>query len=345
MWINLVDMHVRTVFAPLPLATLGTVRLEMGMRFGLHLPHYSAVAGTPDDLVRFALRGEELGFFCVSFSDHIVIPRTVDSQYPYTADGKYTGTGAHLEQLTLLSYLAGATQRIRLVPSVMVAPHRNPIVVAKMLATLDVLSHGRLTLGVGTGWMREEFTVLGLPFFEDRGAVTDEYIRAWKELWTSDNPSFSGRYCSFAEIVFEPKPMQKPSIPIWVGGHSRRALRRVAELGDGWHPIGGIPSVPLEPEMLRQDLAVLDDLLQRQGRSRGDITVSFKPSQFDPAKQVVAGRRRRFSGTVEAMVGDIQSYEEAGVDLLIFDARAKSPTATLERMEWLAKEVLRLTPI
>ena len=322
--------------------TYGSIR-NWTMRFGLHLPHYSAVAGTPDDLVRFAVRGEQLGFCCLSFSDHIVIPRTVDSPYPYTADGKYRGTGAHLEQLTLLSYLAGATQRIRLVPSVMVVPHRNPIVVAKMLATLDVLSHGRLTLGVGTGWMREEFEVLGLPFFEARGAVTDEYIRAWQELWTSDNPVFNGQYCSFSQIVFEPKPVQQPSIPIWIGGHSRRALRRVAELGDGWHPIGGIPSVPLEPERLRQDLAVLDTLLQRQGRRRADITVSFKPSQFDVREQVVGGRRRRFTGSAEAIASDIRTYEDAGVDALIFDAKAESPNATLERIEWLAKEVLQIS--
>jgi len=312
------------------------------MRFGLNLPHYSAVAGTPHDLVRFGVRAEELGFSCLSFSDHIVIPRTVDSPYPYTADGKYTGAGAHLEQLTFLSYLAGATRSIQLVPSVMVVPHRNPIVVAKMLATLDVLSHGRLILGVGTGWMREEFEVLGLPFFEDRGAVTDEYIRAWKELWTSDDPVFDGKYCSFSQIVFEPKPLQKPSIPIWVGGHSRRALRRVAELGDGWHPIGGIPSVPLEPDSLRREVEVLDALLRRQGRSRADITISFKPSRFDPTREVVAGRRRRFTGDVESIAADVGTYGEAGVDVLIFDARAASPTATLDRMEWLAKEVLQL---
>lgn len=287
------------------------------------------------------MRGEELGFYCVTFSDHVVIPRTVDSRYPYTADGKYRGAGAHLEQLTFLSYLAGVTKAIRLVPSVMVVPHRNPIVVAKMIATLDVLSHGRVTLGVGTGWMKEEFELLGLPFFENRGAVTDEYIRAWRELWANDNPEFAGRYCSFSGIVFEPKP-SRGTVPVWIGGHSRRALRRVAELGDGWHPIGGIPSVPLEPDMLRRDLETLDGLLLQRGRRRKDIVVSFKPSQFDPRKEAVKGQRRRFTGTAEDVLSDVDVYGDLGVDVLIFDMRGPSPAAVLERMEWLAKEVLEL---
>ena len=101
-------------------------------------------------------------------------------------------TGEYLEQLTLLTYLAGVTERIRLVPSVMILPHRNPVLTAKILATIDVLSHGRLTVGVGVGWMEEEFEALGLPPFAERGAVSDEYIRAFKELWTSDDPSFEG---------------------------------------------------------------------------------------------------------------------------------------------------------
>lgn len=311
------------------------------MLFGFNLPHYTAVRGSPDDLVRFAVRGEELGFYCATFSDHVVIPRTVDSRYPYTADGKYRGAGGHLEQLTFLSYLAGVTRTIHLVPSVMVVPHRNPVVVAKMVATLDVLSHGRVILGVGTGWMKEEFELLGLPFFEDRGAVTDEYIRAWRELWIKENPEFAGQYCSFSGLVFEPKP-RRGTVPIWIGGHSGRALRRVAELGDGWHPIGGIPSVPLEPEALRRDLDRLDQLLLEQGRSRKDIVVSFKPSQFDPEKEAVQGRRRRFTGKPEEILSDVVTYGELGVDVLIFDMRGPSPAAVLERMEWLAREVLDL---
>ena len=113
-----------------------------------------------------------------------------------------------------------------------------------MLATLDVLSNGRVTLGVGVGWMEEEFQALAAPPFADRGAVTNEYLQIYKELWTSETPSFEGKYYRFSELDFLPKPVQKPHIPIWVGGQSRRALRRAATLGNGWHPVGAIPSAP-----------------------------------------------------------------------------------------------------
>ena len=132
--------------------------------------------------------------------DHILVPREVNSPYPYTSDGRFHGGDAaeYLEQLTLLTYLAGITSAIRLVPSVMIVPYRNPLLAAKILATLDVLSGGRLTLGVGVGWMEEEFEALDAPPFEERGAVTNEYLQAFKELWTSDEPAFEGKYCRFA---------------------------------------------------------------------------------------------------------------------------------------------------
>ena len=122
-----------------------------------------------------------------------------------------------MEMLTLLAFVAGQTTRIRLVTGVLIVPHRNPLVAAKALATLDVLSRGRLVVGVGVGWMREEFETLNLPPFEERGAVTDEYIRAFKELWTSDEPHFQGKYVSFDNIHFLPKPVQKAA-PAHLGG-------------------------------------------------------------------------------------------------------------------------------
>ena len=149
----------------------------------------------------------------------------------------------------------------------MIVPHRNPVLAAKMLATLDMLSQGRIILGVGAGWMREEFEALGLPPFEERGDVTDEYIRVFKELWTSDDPSFDGKYCSFSNITFQPKPVQKPHIPIWVGGESPRALRRAAELGNGWSPIGSNPQFPLHrPEQLEAAIGRLAERCRRVGR-------------------------------------------------------------------------------
>ena len=223
------------------------------MRFGFYMPN-SGPTAQPDALAEIALRGDELGFNCLVVPDHVVEPNQIKSPYPYTVGGEFGGgqrsDGEWPEQLTTLGFLADVTKKIRLVTSVMIVPYRNPILTAKMLATLDVLSKGRLTVGVGVGWMEEEFTALGAPPFAQRGVVTNEYLRAFKELWTSDNPTFDGRYCRFSDLTFLPKPVQKPHPPIWVGGQSRRAIRRAAELGYAWHPVGAIPAAPMEPEEL-----------------------------------------------------------------------------------------------
>jgi probable F420-dependent oxidoreductase len=308
------------------------------MDFGLHLPASSANV-KPDDLVRFAQQAEALGFYCLTVADHVVVPKNISIPYPYTVDGKYPGTGYHLETLTTMSFLAGATRRIRFATSVMIAPYRNPIITAKMLASLDVLSNGRVIVGLGVGWMKEEFDNLGTPAFAERGRVTDEYIRAFRELWTSDNPTFNGKFCNFSNIVFLPKPVQKPAIPIWIGGHSKQAIRRAARLGDGWHPIGGVPTIPLEPEDVRKDIATLTEIARAAGRDPKQIRVALKGSLFDKEKKI-EGRRRRFMGDAEEIASDIRDYRAAGVDTMIFDVRRASSTETLERMEWMAKEVI-----
>nr|MCS5668648.1 TIGR03619 family F420-dependent LLM class oxidoreductase [Dehalococcoidia bacterium] len=226
------------------------------MKYGFTLPGRGQLA-TPERLGIIAKKGEEFGFDSLLTGDHILVPRNISSPYPYTESGEFPGStsGESMEQITLLSYIAGQTSKIRLVTSVLIVPHRNPLVAAKSLATLDVLSGGRLVVGVGVGWMREEFQALGLPPFEERGAVTDEYIRAFKELWTEDDPHFEGKYISFDDISFLPKPVQKPHPPIWVGGESRPALRRTAELADGWYPLGSNPTFPMgTPEQLKAGL-------------------------------------------------------------------------------------------
>jgi probable F420-dependent oxidoreductase len=309
------------------------------MEFGLHLPASSAAVKS-DDLLRFVRSAEALGFYCVTVADHVIVPKHISIPYPYTVDGKYPGTGYHLETLTTMSFLAGATERIRFITSVMIAPYRNPIITAKMLASLDVLSHGRMIVGLGVGWMKEEFDNLQAPRFDERGRVTDEYIKAFRELWTQDNPSFDGKYCRFSDIVFLPKPVQKPTIPIWIGGHSKQALRRAARLGDGWHPIGGVPTIPLEPDDVKRDWAILAEYAQAAGRNPKDIRVALKGSLFDREKQITPGRRRRFLGNAEEIASDIRDYRQAGVDTMIFDVRRPSFSETLERMEWMAKDVI-----
>lgn len=308
------------------------------MEFGLHLPASSATVKA-EELVRFAQQAEALGFYCLTVADHVIVPKNISVPYPYTVDGKYPGTGYHLETLMTMGYLAGATQRIRFVTSVMILPYRNPIVTAKMLASLDVLSGGRVIVGAGVGWMKEEFETIRTEPFEERGKVTDEYIAAFRELWTSDNPNFNGKYCRFSNIAFLPRPVQKPSIPIWIGGHSKQAIRRAARLGDGWHPIGGVPTIPLEPEDIVKDMSMLREYAEKAGRDPKTIRVALKGSLFDREKQITPGKRRRFIGSAEEVASDIREYRAAGVDTMIFDVRRPNINETMERMEWMAKEV------
>lgn len=320
------------------------------MRFGFYLPS-SGPTAQPEALSAIARRGDELGFHCMMAGDHILVPREVNSPYPYTADGRFHGGNAteFMEQLTLLTFLAGITQTIRLVPSVMIVPYRNPLLAAKILATLDVLSRGRLTLGVGVGWMEEEFEALDAPPFAERGAVTNEYLRAFKELWTSDNPTFEGEYCRFSNINFLPQPVQKPHPPIWVGGQSRRAMRRAAELGNGWHPVGAIPAAPLEPEELAQKIAILHRYAENAGRDPAELEVSMKAPLYDADSAASGGGgsgssasapRRRFFGTPEELLQDVQTYADVGVDYIIFDIRASDLNQSLERLDWFATEIM-----
>src|SRR5919108_2156896 len=203
------------------------------MHYGFYLPTRGQT-NTPDDLDMLVQRGEAYGFHSVMISDHIVFPTDIQSPYPYTVSGAFPGHGHAMEQLTLMAFVAAKTTTLRLVTSVMILPYRNPVLTAKMLATIDVLSRGRVTVGAGVGWLREEFAALGAADFDRRGAVSDEYLRIFKTLWTQNPASFEGEFYRFAELKCLPQPVQKPHPPIWIGGHSTPALRPPARLGDRW---------------------------------------------------------------------------------------------------------------
>jgi probable F420-dependent oxidoreductase len=303
------------------------------VRFGFYLPTRGKTA-TPEALETLLTRGEALGFTSVVIADHIVFPVSIKSKYPYTVSGAFPGQGDALEQLALMAFVAGKTNTLRLISSVMIVPHRNPVVTAKMLATIDVLSRGRVTVGVGVGWLREEFEALGTPPFDRRGAVSDEYIRIFKTLWTEDPASFRGEFYRFEAIHCLPHPVQRPHPPIWVGGHSKVALRRVARLGDGWHPVGANPAVPLRQAELRASLDELHRLTEAEGRDPSKLTISYKAPVYDPDQGVAGGGERRpFSGSQQAITDDIAAFGRLGVSELIFDFRSETLTESLERME------------
>ena len=318
------------------------------MRYGLTLPGRGPLA-TPDNLASIAKRAEELGYYMVLFGDHLVVPRDITSTYPYTADGAFPGSasGEAMEQLTVLAFLAGQTHTIRLVTSVIIVPHRPPLVAAKALATLDVLSKGRLIVGIGVGWMREEFEALGLPPFAERGAVTDEYLRAFKELWTSDHPTFEGQYCRFANIDFLPKPVQQPHPPIWVGGESQRALRRTATLANGWYPIGSNPRFPMgTPAQLAAGIERLAAYAREAGRNAAELDIVYRTHDYalHSDGHATAGsshHRPPFVGTAAEIALDIRQYEALGVGYLVMDFARRSRTLEemLQHMEAMATQV------
>ncbi len=312
------------------------------MKYGFYLPTRGPVA-TPAALTDFAQAGERLGFTSTMIADHVVFPVKIDSAYPYTVDGAFPGHGDQLEQLTLATYVAAKTERLRLVTSVMILPHRNPVLTAKMLATLDFLSNGRLTLGVGVGWMREEFEALDAAPFDDRGAVSNEYLEIFKKLWTEDAPSHAGKFYRFEALHCEPHPVQKPHPPIWIGGHSRPALRRTAKYGDGWHPVGAVDAAPLLPDDFKAKMDELYRLTEAEGRDPTKLEISLKAPVYDRNAGTRAdGERRYFTGTDEQIAEDIELYRGLGVGEMVFDFRAQTLNACIERMQACAEGVMRL---
>ena len=315
------------------------------MEYGFYLPN-SGPSVQPDALASIAQLGDRLGFYCMVMPDHVLQPNQVASPYPYSVTGDIleagqSGDGEWPEQITTLAYLAGVTERIRMVTSVMIIPYRNPILTAKMLSTLDMLSKGRLILGAGVGWMEEEFELLNTEPFAERGAVTNEYLRAFIELWTKDDPEFEGKYVNFSNITFLPKPVQKPHPPIWIGGQSKPAIRRAARIGNCWHPVGAIPAAPLEPEELAENLVLLRDYAEKAGRDPSQIQVSVKAPLYDANDS--SGPRRRFSGSPDEVRQDVQTYADVGVTHLIFDFRSSDPNQNKDRMAAFAEEVMAVT--
>jgi probable F420-dependent oxidoreductase len=215
--------------------------------------------------------------------------------------------------------------------SVLIVPHRNPLYAAKALSTLDVLSGGRVICGVGAGWMREEFEALGLNF-DRRGEETDEWLRIFKVCWMESDPTYHGQLYSFSKVKFEPKPIQKPHPPIWVGGNSRRAMRRAVEHGDAWHPGWS------RPDQLADQRRELEAIAAKAGRDPATLDITLlRPMQI--LDRPADGQRRALIGTAEQVVEDIHAYEEVGVSHLVLGFRTTNGQEMLQQIERFAAEV------
>ena len=305
------------------------------MEIGISIPRLPDAPG----LKRFVETAEELGFESVLAGDHIVLPTAGTNQYPYTSDGSFSRPTDEpfLETMTLLGYLAACTSRIKLGSTVIILPYRNPVVQAKMFASLDVLTNGRIICGVGVGWLEKEFEILGLDYHQ-RGAMTDEFLEIMMALWTQPNPEYHGKYYSIDGIQFEPKPVQQPSIPIWVGGHTKAALRRTARYGSCWH------TTRQTPEFVAENLPYLRGRIEKEGRNQSGVTVSLKRILHFNDLGLGEGRYVRSGGSLIAttpeVLEDLHICQEIGISQLTYDFRVESLPDCIKVMEHLADKVL-----
>ena len=320
------------------------VSQEYDMKFGLHFGS-RGIAGDPDSLTAIAQTADHLGYEYFGMSDHVVVATDVESAYPYSETGKFFAqdTGVSLEQVTALSFVASATDRIKLLTSVLVLPHRHPVLAAKMLATVDVLSKGRLVAGVGVGWMAEEIALLGGPPFKQRAKASDEYIEAFRELWTADTPSNVGEHTAFENLLFAPKPVQTPHPPIWVGGEAKGARRRAGQYGDGWYPVAANPRLPLDtPDLYGTALADVRAEAEKASRAPDDIQAALLAiyCMVGEDQEGRDGGRRAFTGSGQVIVDDIRRFQDKGLQHFLIGGDGSDLAGTTNRLETFAAEVM-----
>ena len=292
------------------------------MKFGFIIPHNYGLSD-PQDVLDIAVKAEELGFDSVWVNHHVL-------HAGYILDR--LGDKPYYDCLTVLTYVAAITSRVGLGTTVLVLPYLNPLVLAKTLATLDVMSGGRLRLGVGVGTLKHESDSLGAQF-EGRGHYADESISVMKALWTQENPTFEGDHFSFTGIKFSPKPRQDPHPPILIGGMSRPALRRVARLGDGWHPNG------VSPDGLDEPLGYLRQQLEAEGRKLSDIQLSVRNelSVLDSSDSSPGGP---MVGTPDELFTTIENYAGKGVSEIVFQVSTDDVPRIHRTMESFASKVM-----
>lgn len=284
------------------------------MKFGLHSVNLHTCS-YPETASRLARAAEAAGFESLWVADHVVLPDPPLPERPMAADMRL------LDPVVMLTFYAAQTTRIRLATGVMVLPQRNPLVLAKQLATLDVLSNGRLMFGLGVGWCEPEFRALGVPF-QHRGSRGDDYLAAMRAIWTQDAPAYQGQYVTFAGVQAQPQPLQRPTPPIIIGGRAPAAFRRAVEHGHGWYGFG------LDVEQAARDLDALRAAEQRYRRppDLGKLEISITPPGYDidPAT--------------------VQRYAAVGVDRLVLRPQPTLDGVDLEPFVSLTARTLGITP-
>jgi probable F420-dependent oxidoreductase len=287
----------------------------IAMKFGLHSVNLHT-CGYPDTAARLARAAEAAGFESLWVADHVVLPDPPVLQRPMAPDMRL------LDPLVMLTFYAALTTRIRLATGVIVLPQRQPLVLAKQLASLDALSNGRLMFGLGVGWCEPEFQALGVPF-EHRGSRGDDYLAAMRAIWTQEKPVYHGRFVTFSGVQAQPQPVQRPTPPIIVGGRAPAAFRRAVEYGHGWYGFG------LDVEQTARDLEALRQAEKRYHRPAdlGKLEISITPPSYDVDQETV------------------KRYAAVGVDRLVLRPQPTLDSAGLEQFVTTTARALNIQPL
>jgi probable F420-dependent oxidoreductase len=276
---------------------------------GLDVGIYGRLA-TRDHILELAELAETSGLESIWVADHVIFPSTFTSRYPYNATGVFPVDMTKeplLEPIATMGVLVGATRRVKIGTAVLVMPYRHPVLLARMLVTLDVLSGGRMMLGAGVGWLAEEFAALGARPFAARGRVTDECLEIVKRLCQGGEVTFQGEHYQLDPVVSNPGSVQRPHLPILIGGTSHAALRRTARLGDGWLSTG------LRPERLRERLNTLQKLCEAEGRRFADLSLSHKLFiNIGEARRDADGDREAGTGSQAEIIDDLRRLVDLG---------------------------------
>jgi probable F420-dependent oxidoreductase len=303
--------------------------------FGVFLPISGRAAGA-EALTRAARQAERLGFDAVWSAERVVMPWQIKTPYPYSEGSEFIvpPDRPFLDSMSCLAYLAGRTKRIRLGISVLVLPYRHPLYWARVAATVDRLSAGRFVLGVGCGWMEEEFAAQGVDF-ASRGRATDEQLEIAQLLWRDERISYEGRYYAFSDVAFYPKATGSLTMPTWVGGESRAARRRAGRFGDAWFPY----FVSITPDELGRLFQEVREMAVDSGRKSEDVALAVcRPIEVTTKPQPQDSTRLR--GTPDQLIEALAGYREIGVSHMALQFTAARFPERLKQIQRFGREVL-----
>lgn len=310
--------------------------MAQDIKWGLDVGIYGHLA-QPDIMVGLALLAEDEGFDSVWLADHVVFPRDIDSKYPYSSTGAFPVPPDEpvMEPIATMGVLIGATSRVRIGTAVLVMPYRNPVVLGKMFATYDQFSNGRVMLGAGVGWLEEEFEALATLSFADRGQVTDEYIEVFKRVSGGGEVAFSGAQYELKPAFAYPGSVQRPHPPVFIGGTSGPALRRVARHGNGWLSVG------LHAEQLRKKIDRLHGLCDEVGRAHDDVTLIHKLFiDLDGERQGAGGQREPGTGGLTTVIDDFKKLVDLGYREFVVRYRGDDEQVQKDQLKRFMGEVI-----